>query len=37
MVSRKNRNLNTNEDFVVILTSTLIARFINGFTLGMKS
>ena len=36
MVSRKNYNLNTNEGFVIFLTSKLITCFIGGFTLIMK-
>ena len=33
MVSRKNYNLNANEDFVIFLTSKLITCFIGGFTI----
>ena len=36
MVSCKNYNLNTNEGFVIFLTSKLITCFIGGFTLIMK-
>ena len=36
MVSRKDYNLNTNEGFVIFLTSKLITCFIGGFTLIMK-
>ena len=36
MASCKNYNLNANEDFVIILTSKLIAWFIGGFTLKMN-
>ena len=36
MVSRKNYNLNTNEGFVIFLTSKLISCFNGGFTLIMK-
>ena len=37
MVSRKNYKLSANEDFVIFLTSKLIACFNSGFTLKMKS
>ena len=36
MVSHKNYNLSTNEDFVIFLTSKLITCCIGGFTLKMK-
>ena len=36
MVSRKNYNLDTNEGFVIFLTSKLITCFIGGFILIMK-
>ena len=37
MVSYKNYNLSTNEDFILFLTSKLITCFIVGFTLKRKS
>ena len=37
MVSHKNYNLSVDEGFVLYPTSKLITRFIEGFTLGMKS
>ena len=37
MVSHKNYNLNTNEGFVMFLTSKLITCFIDGFTTKRKS
>ena len=37
MVSHKNYNLGANEGFVIILTSKLIACFVDGFTLQLKS
>ena len=36
MVSHKNYNLSANEGFLIILTSKLITRFIDGFTSKMK-
>ena len=37
MASHKNYNIGANESFVIFLTSELITRFIDNFTLIMKS